>query len=378
MMYFYLLELSLFREDMMDWQSALVPGKGPEGKSIISVIAKRTYEITPGNIFHATEQLPLNSADIPADPSDLYYSENLAETDLVAYKPFTDIVVLGKAYSPKGKKAFHLECEVLVGPAKKTIKVFGERKVESKLMRGLYFTDPIPFEEMDIGFSNAYGGRAKSKDGTLYPFPPNPLGKGFYLKGGFEEYSEIVVPSVEHPESPIEPENLICDKFDDWKNAPKPASFGWTKQGFFPRFTYAGVIPELPGALAAGFEINPNLPKLNLRFFQGASEGLCNHVLKGDEHVKLTYLDPENPVFEFDLLGEKPAITITIGSEKCGLEPVLQTLLIFKEFNLMTMVWRGSKEVKGTIEQIAKMQSSFHSHPTGVTAPLFPLLNRHI
>lgn len=343
----------------MSWQSTMLPGYGLDGKPILSVLAKRTYEIAHGKIFLANDQQQLNPGEITSDPSNPFYSETLAESDLVSYKPFTDIVVHGKAYAPRGKKAYHLECELQVGSVFKKLVVYGERKLESKLIRGLYFSDPLAFECMDIGYGNAYGGRAKAKDGTLYPFPPNPLGKGFYLKEGFEDLSEILVPSVEDPDSAIEPEDLILDKFDNWKKAPKPASFGWTKQNFFPRFTYAGIIPELPGAFAAGYEINPNLPKIDMRFFQGASEGLCNHVLKGNEHVKLTYLDREYPMFEFDLPGEKPEITIKIGSEKCGVEPVLQTLLIFKEFNLMTLVWRGNRQISGTIEEIAKMQSAF-------------------
>ncbi len=343
----------------MSWQSTMIPGYGPDGKPILSVLAKRTYEIAPGRIFLANDQQQLNPGEITSDPASPFYSETLAESDLVPYKPFTDIVVHGKAYAPRGKKAYHLECELQVGSVFKKVVVYGERKLESKIMRGLYFTDPVPFECMDIGYTNAYGGRAKAKDGTLYPFPPNPLGKGFYLKGGVEDLSEIIVPAVEDPDSPIEPEDLILDKFDNWKNAPKPASFGWTKQNFFPRFTYAGIIPELPGAFTAGYEINPDLPKIDTRFFQGASEGLCNHVLKGNEHVKLAYLDRENPVFEFDLPGEMPEISIKIGSESLNVEPVLQTLFFIKEFNLMTSVWRAHREISGPVGEIARMQSTF-------------------
>jgi len=292
----------------MNWQTVTIPDFNAKDKTAVSLIAKRTYEIAPGRIFLATEQAEIHDNDILKDPQNPYYSELLAESDVTPFKPSTDIVVLGNAHAPKGKKAYHLECEVQVGPANKKLVVYGDRKIYSKLMRGLFFTEPVPFEEMEIGYSRAFGGRAKSTDGTLYPFPPNPLGKGFYLKGGFEDYSEIIVPNVEAPESPIDPESLISDKFDDWKNAPKPASFGWTRKSFFPRYTYPGIIPELPGAFGTGLEVNPSLPKIDNRFYQGASDGLCQHNLKGNEHVKLTYLDPDYPVFEFILPGEKPVI----------------------------------------------------------------------
>jgi hypothetical protein len=336
----------------------MIPGRGPDGNPILSVIAKRTYEIAPGKVTLADQQLPLNYSELPADPATPFYSEILAESDLVPFKPFTDIVVLGKAYTPKGKKAYHLDCEVEVGPARKIIRVYGERKVESKMMRGLYFTDPVPFETIEIGYSNAFGGSAKSKDGTLYPYPPNHLGKGFNLKGGFDDYSEIVVPCVEDPQSPIEPDHLVCEKFEDWKNLPKPASFGWTRQNFFPRFTYAGIIPELPGAYAAGADINPNLPKMDIRFFQGASEGLREHVLKGGERVRLVYMDPECPSFEFELPMDTPTISFKSGSDMFGLKPVLQTVLIDKEENLLSMVWRGSSDCS-SLDEILLKQMEF-------------------
>ncbi len=328
----------------MSWLSTMVPGVGPHGKPIVSVIAKRTYEISPGKMSLADEQLPITTSELPTDPTNPYYSEIHSESDLVAFKPFTDIVVLGKAYTPKGKRAYNLECGIQAGPARKSILVYGQRMLEYKMMRGYHYSDPIPFESMDIGYANAFGGRAQSKDGTHYPYPPNPLGKGFNLKGGFEEYSDITVPCVEDPESPIEPDCLICDKYEDWKDLPKPASFGWTRQSFFPRYTYAGIIPELPGAYAAGVEINPNLPKMDFRFFQGASNGLCNHVLNGDEHVKLSHLDREYPSFEYALPGERPEIIIKSSAGSFSTDSVLQTVLINMEEKLVCLVWRGSIE----------------------------------
>lgn len=329
----------------MDWQSKILHGSGPIGKPIVSIIAKRTYEIAPNNIFIANEQKPINTTEIVSSESNPYYSETIAESDLVIYKPFTDIVVLGKAHSPIGKKAYYLDCEVQVGTVLKAIRVYGQRKLEYKIMRGFTFTDPMPFDSMEIGYLNAFGGIAKSKDGILYPYPPNHLGKGFNIKSGFEDYSDIVVPCLENPEYPIEPDHLVCDKFDDWKNLPKPVSFGWTKQNFFPRFTYAGIMPELPGAYAAGMEINSKLPKFNFRFFQGASEGLCNQILNGNEQVKITYMDPEYPIFEFNLPNEKPTIQLSIDSEPKTLNSVLCTVQIDMESHEVVLVWRGTYEI---------------------------------
>jgi hypothetical protein len=187
----------------------------------------------------------------------------------------------------------------------------------------------------------------------MLPYPPNPFGKGFYLKGGFEDISEIVVPNLEDPSSPIEPESLISTVYEDWTAGPKPASFGWTKQGFYPRWTYAGLAPQyLAGTLENNPSLDPNkIPKIDFRFFQGASEGLCNSVLLGDEHVRLKYMDPEYPVFEFDLPNNIPKIIIKAGSESFEAEPFLQTVLIDKKNSLLSMVWRGS--MKGDMVELS-------------------------
>ncbi len=319
----------------MKWQTAMIPGFSPDGKPILSVLAKKSYTICPKGIIPVQKQPPLNTSEIYADPANPITSEILEESDLVPYKQNTDIVVLSNAYSPKGKKAFYLDCEIQIGPVQKKIRVFGERKLKRGLIRGVKFTDPVPYQQKELGWNNAYGGVAKTKDGSLFPYPPNPIGRGFYLKGGFEKYSEILVPNLEDPQRPLQPHELVLRKFNDWKKAPKPMSFGWTRHKFFPRFTFAGASPFTSDSSDA-------IPKLDFRFFQGASEGLCNHLLQGDEHVKLIYMDPQKPIFEFDLPNEKPVITFFINNSPVEPAPILQTLLINKENSFLFLVWRAS------------------------------------
>jgi hypothetical protein len=329
----------------------MVPGTDPAGKSILSVIVKRTYLYAHGEVSHSKDQAPLYSADIPADPANFLYTENLAESDIVPFKPNTDVVLVGKAYTPKRKRAYNLECELHVGSLSKKIMVMGNRKLEYRILRGFNFSDPEPFNSHDLGYSNAFGGRAKSRDGTLYPFPPNPLGKGFYLKDSFEEYDEIVVPNLEDPDNPIDPETMIVDKFDMWSKAPKPISMGWTRQSFFPRYIYCGIIPEmLPGGDSLNLPINQEYPKMNFQFFQGASEGLCVQLLKGDETVRLVYLSQDHPIIEFALPGDRPNIIIHTDTERFTPQPSLQTVLINNLKGTIEMVWRGAVEYGGIEE----------------------------
>lgn len=343
------------------WINTFLPGNKNDGVPILSVLAKKTYSITPGNVKTASEQLPLVETDVYEDSQKPLYSEIAAETDLISYKLTTDVVVVGKAYTPDGKKAYYLDCSVRVGPLKKTVMVYGNRKVESKALRGLIISDPEPFTEMELGYRYAYGGIAISKDGAVNSFLPNPIGRGFTLKGGFEKYEDILIPNLEDPDFPLTPDNLILSKTDEWVNAPKPASFGWTRKNFYPRYTYAGVLPEQVPAVAEqlktmqGGSSQIKIPKLDYRLFQGASEGLWGKVLKGDEHVTLKYFDKDYPTFEFELPSEKPVMTIDTGEGPRELCVALQTVVIDMNTRLLSVVWRGICEYGG-IEELSSFK----------------------
>jgi hypothetical protein len=329
----------------MEWQASIVPGYSPEGKPIISVIAKRTYLISQNRAIIADDQVPVQSSDIPSDPQNPMNCEMLYESDTIAYKPKTDVVVLCKAHASQGTTVCELETAVSIGPLNKKIMVYGNRKIENRFMKGLTFTDPEPFTSIDISYSNAFGGRAVMRDGGIVAYPPNPLGKGFHFKATLESADQIQVPNCEDIDSPLAPEHLLIAKFEEWKDLPVPASYGWTRQFFFPRYTYAGIIPEmLSGTTQKAPELNPNTPRLDFRFYQGASEGMGDFLLNGNEPVKLYGLDPEYPVFEFKLPGDIPKISLCIGDEKFPLQPQLQTVFIDKESGGMILVWRGFKE----------------------------------
>jgi hypothetical protein len=342
------------------WQKRITPGNKPDGQPILSVLGKCTWDIAPGKTAISDNQVPFAEADILEDPDQIQYSELLAETDLIAYKPTTDVIVTGKAIVPGGRKAFHIECFVQVGELSKSIVVFGNRSVQSKALRGLSIGDPEPFTEIVLGYKNAYGGVAKSKDGTLHSYFPNPIGKGFTFKGGFEDPSSIVLPNIEDPQSPLTIDNMILSKPDGWVDAPKPASLGWTRRNFYPRYTYAGLLPEqLQGAMENAKSLDKNeessdeitMPSLDFKMFQGASDGLYGVKLTGNEHVRLQHLDSEYSVFEFQLPGNIPKMGMNTGNGFVELVPELQTVVIDMEEKLLSMVWRGAMDYDG-LEQL--------------------------
>ncbi len=343
----------------MEWMSAFVPGSKPDGTPIISVIGRRTYDIAPGAVTPAEEQEPVCTADTFADPDNELYAEVIAETDLIPYKPTTDVVLLGKARAPRGRKVYHIDCTVQAGPLARTVRVFGDRRAELRALRGAVIGDPQPFTEMELGYRRAYGGMAKDKNGTLFSFFPNPIGVGFAIKGGLDDDRELRLPNVEDPDSPVTPDTLVLTKYEQWADAPKPAGLGWTRRTFYPRYTYAGVLPEYLEACYKARDAmkakNPQAASIEIRtmdyrVYQGASDGLWGRQLRGDEPVCLTHLDADYPRFEFTLPGERPTITLDLGDGPRELEPALQTVIIDKETNRLAMVWRGAMPYGGIAE----------------------------
>jgi len=86
---------------------------------------------------------------------------------------------------------------------------------------------------------------------------------------------------------------------------------------------------------------------LNPEFFNGAPAGLKLPYLKGDETVKLRYLDAEHPAFEFKLNPERPRLALDVGEGRVELPVTLQALEIYKATNQYTAVWRGSVRYQG-------------------------------
>jgi len=347
----------------MEWIYTCVPGGDPGGTPILSLIAKRTYDIVSGTCKVSSEQAPLATEDTMEDPENPLYSDVVAENDLIAYKPTTDVVVRACAYAPRGRQVYHCDCSVRVGSLSKIVRVYGNRRIESKIIRGLSFTDPEPFSEMPIGYSRAYGGMSVDERGTIRRYYPNPIGKGFYLKGGFEEVEALQVPGQEDPASPVQPDHLVVSKYEQWQECPKSASFGWTRRDTYPRYTYGGVLPEfLDSAMKSRDEMakknpqlaNTSIPKMDFRVYQGASEGLWGEKLIGGEGVRMAYLDPDYPKFEFELPTERPVMYIDIGHGRNELTPELQTVFIDKESDTVSMVWRGAM-VYGGLDELGTL-----------------------
>ena len=343
----------------MGWLAKVVPGHAPDGTPILSVLGKRTYRFANGGKAAPDEgeQIPFIEADEfwglgnPASDAVKY------ESDLAAYKPMTDVVLIGKAHAPKGRKIPQISAGIQVAGARKIVQVVGNRKVYVT-GTGLAFSDPEPFAAMPLDCSRAYGGSdARSEAGLLYVYPKNPVGRGFIVKDNPKALQDLALPNLEDPAKLLTPKNLVLGKFEQWKLYPEPAGFGYLNKHSHPRFTLAGLPPDshadaevdrklalrkLPEVGTPGApQPAPAMPMLNAEFFNGASQGLRLPYLSGNEAVMLANLDAELPRFSFTLPGERPRAWLDVGQGRKSMPMVPHTLLIYKETNQLTLVWRG-------------------------------------
>src|SRR5262249_51498079 len=137
----------------------VLPGENDVGRPIFSLLVKRTYQIHPGQMATRVDPTnPLVKADVFYDDGDAQSSTVKFESDRVAWKNATDVVLIGKAYSRSGKPTLQTDVALEVATRKKVIRVIGDRHCVYRANQPPVFSDPKPFTEMEIRYERAYGG----------------------------------------------------------------------------------------------------------------------------------------------------------------------------------------------------------------------------
>jgi hypothetical protein len=352
-------------------EKIVLPGQSPEGRHIFGVLVKRTYEIIPGRPCARA------AADKKLVPGDVYYDDPMNstvkfESDFVPFKLATDVVFHGKAYAPAGQRVASLTISLSVGQYRKDLLILGDRVARFNGKQDPIFTDPQPFETMDLRYERAYGGvDIYSEPKMQYVYPRNHLGRGFAVANIQKSVENLPLPNIEDPTNRLTPQRLCVGEFKDWEGQPVPQGFGWTLKMWRPRSSYAGVMPAdrsleqelrksyaalVPPAQRKLYEENP-LPGMDFRFFNGASPGLAVSFLSGDESVELSNLDPQGKT-RFQLPGERPKIGLDIGGGVQEPEVVLHTVMIRLDDRQLDLVWRGAVPYAGPdwLPEMKKME----------------------
>lgn len=341
----------------------------------IAVTAKRTYRLVRGGrCVLAGEQLPLVEVPEGSPPVLLH------DSDLLAFKPATDVVVKASAHAPGGRAVRELEAGITVGEHRTLVRVSGPRRVVRR--DGSWaFSDAGAFTSSPLTWSEAYGGvdtltrpRLDAEtidplrpwldvdltDVTLAAYPRNPVGKGYVIEERAEAEG-MELPSVEDPDDLLTPSRLFAGHPHAWFRQPVAAGLGWVSYGWFPRLAFCG-LPQLllpPGATAdtarvleverghapAGlFSPRPIADRVSDRAANGASPRLVFEPhLRGHEEFVLHALDPQEPDLAFELPHSRPTIAIQPLREAEHEVPAsLMTVLVDVPERRVSLVWAAS------------------------------------
>ncbi len=246
-----------------------IPCMGPEGKTVLTIIVKGTFDMIPNKTAIST------SEQIPVAFGDEYYDESgegsvKFESDVAPFKPRADIVLVGRAYAPKGALARALDVSLRVGNIRRVIRVYGDRQWHCmSWFLPCMKSKAQPFSTMDIVYERAFGG----KQGGGF-CEQNLVGCGYFKKKSTKVIDRAPLPNLEDPNNPIR----------SWKDHPKPVGFGFFGRSWMPRRGFLGTYDEKWRK-----ERSPDPPEdFQFEYYNGAHPDLqVNGFLEGDEEVEL-------------------------------------------------------------------------------------------
>jgi len=264
-----------------------------DDKPRLTVVVKATFMIgrDGSDVRPTAKQLPLFESDIVSEtePPSVRF-----ESDLVPFKPCTDVVLVGRAYAPEGKPVTEMVAGLRVGQLRYGVAVIGDRTWQTQLLEKPTISYTRPFLTMDLAYERAFGGF--DKPAGMY-CKENHVGTGFIGKRSAERVEGLKLPNLE------DPRNLI----GAWNSRPRPAGLGFYGRSWAPRLAYAGTYDEKYMK-----ERHPRLPAdFSYRFFNGAHPDLqVGGYLRGDEEVDLLNVCPNASRAHFRLPGVVPKITV--------------------------------------------------------------------
>jgi hypothetical protein len=310
------------------FKAAAQPMMGRRNRPTLTVIVKGTFAFTWEHTDLAAEQVPIAYGDT------LYEEKGGGgvryETDLVPFKPRTDVVLDAVAHAPNNRPTQAVPVSVTAGPAQKQLMVFGKRlwNHAGVLSRRRYvITEAQPFVTQPIRYREAFGGQDET---TGEYCDRNLSGKGFYSVKTKANLAGKPLPLIE------DPKHLIQSPVD----RPPTAGLGFYHRSWLPRARYAGTFDKAWRA-----ERSPRMPlDFNYRFYNGAHPDLqVKGYLAGNEPVELINLTDEGQM-RFSLPAITPLCQVQRARQK-EIEKIvmnLDTVFIEPDRYRFCLVWRGT------------------------------------
>jgi hypothetical protein len=289
------------------------------------VAVKATFDIGPGGKLSLCDEQPppLLAPEYRGDPAT---SSLRLESDLLAIKRGTDVIVDGCAHASKGRPAPTVSVSLRVGDIDKTLLVHGPRAYYQGAV-GITTTNPLPFTIQPIHYEWAFGGTDMSHaDPRRHRIDArNPVGKGF---------------AVDPARLERQPAHAIEYPNQNPKKAG-PAGLGPICSHWSPRL-------ERGGTYDAGWDKTkkPLLPDDHdeRSALAAPDDQVARSPLRGGETVTLINLTPDGARrFELPRIGLAFRTRIGKRTEEHG--ATLTTVFIDANAARVSLIWQGALRV---------------------------------
>lgn len=298
------------------WQSA-------SGAHALTVIAKATFDLAPGESTLAQEQEPLNEADNhwDDDPARSVY----APGDRAPRKARADVVLVGNAFAPGQQPVRSLMTRMVIGSSiDKSIEVWCERGY--RVTDGQFLEGPR-FVKMPLRWERAAGG----------PETFNPVGMRF--DAAPDRYGMVAIPNLQPPGTYV---SRAGETFAPVGYGPIGAS-------------WPGRVMKLGRSagrfVESAWQGEPLPEDLEVAYFNMAPPDQQADELRANERIVLENLHPEHARLVTSLPGVKPrALVGRASGEQEEVALRADTLWIDTDRGICTLVWRGMLGLRGARE----------------------------
>jgi hypothetical protein len=297
-----------------------------EARDHCVVVIKGTFKTdSRGQMTLANTQRPLAYVDeYQADPgiSCIRYG-----SDFVLHKPYTDVIVVGKAVAPKGEPVRQLTVRLEVQGRCKDVLVTGERRWV-RVLGDIVPSKPVPFLEIPLTFDRAFGGKDDSRGpGKDSVEGRNLAGVSFHPHRPAAEIDGKPLPNLEDPKKPMKgPRDRVI-----------PFGFGFVSPNWETRRKHAGTYDQRWKS-----EVFPFLPSdFDEQFFQMAPEDQRFPLFKGGEVIRCFNM-ATTPVVQYNIPALTHDVTFCFVDRDEQRQGVLDTVVLEPHDNLAVLVWRCS------------------------------------
>jgi hypothetical protein len=310
------------------------------------LILQATYSLVQrgGNwVLEPLEKQPgLTLADVPRpvlalpagdDPgADARAREQISSlrtaSDLVPFKPNTDVLINGDAIAPEGQPALQWLAGIRIGNWEKLLKISGPRHWERDRRGNWRLSAPEAAERVQLLYEHAYGGTVLAEDGKPQAYADNPSGIGFLGSPAMEPPQPFVrAPSIEYADelTPPAPGRI-----------QRVAGFGSMPMHWAPRDSRLGTVD-----VEAVRRDGPSYPEdFDPAYWQVAPSDQWLPWLRPGQEVELVNLIEGEPSVRFALPGWLAFAAARSGTRTRYPDMNMDTLEIDALQRTVRLVWR--------------------------------------